>query len=208
MVETSVAVATPLDHGAADQEGQCQCRQGDNETARHHRGGGAGRHREIALAGAVPDHGAQDQPDDETGQQSAGEQGRDRDAGDGADGDQDQTGRDRFRSARRSPRASATRSPRVAPRSLHFREQHRGDRRHVGRLGAGDAGDEVHRHDQHEGQPASHVADQVGEEPHHDPRHAGHLDQQAEEDEQRHRRAVSGCDMPVSIRATSTESGM
>ena len=32
---------------------------------------------------------------------------------------------------------------------LHLREQHRRDRRHVGRLGARDAGDQIHRADQH-----------------------------------------------------------
>ncbi len=47
---------------------------------------------------------------------------------------------------------------------LHLGEQHRRDRRHVGGLRAGDAGDEIHRADQHVRQAAAHVAEQAREE--------------------------------------------
>ena len=47
---------------------------------------------------------------------------------------------------------------------LHLREQHRRDRRHVGRLGAGDAGDQIHRADQHVMQAAADMAEQARQE--------------------------------------------
>ena len=81
---------------------------------------------------------------------------------------------------------SATRSPGLAPRSFISGKQHRRHRRHVGGLGAGDARDQIHRADQHVREAAADMAEQAGQERHHRPRHAGHLDQQAEEDEQRH----------------------
>ena len=142
--------------------------------------------RALRRAGARPGHGAQDQPDDKAGHQPAGEQCRDRDPGDGADGDQDQAGRDRFglRARRRQQRHQVAASGTAC---LHLREQHRGHRRHVGGLRPGYARNQVHRADQHERQAAAHVAQQVRQEAHHDARHAGHLDQQTKEDEQRHR---------------------
>ena len=47
---------------------------------------------------------------------------------------------------------------------LHLGKQHRRDRGHVGGLRAGDAGDEIHRADQHVRQPAAHMAEQAGQE--------------------------------------------
>ncbi len=82
---------------------------------------------------------------------------------------------------------SATRSPGLAPRFFHFGKQHGRDGGHVGSLGAGNAGDQIHRADQHVMQSAAHMAEQAGEEGDHRARHAGHLDQEAEKHEQRHR---------------------
>ena len=90
---------------------------------------------------------------------------------------------------------------------LHLGKQHRRDRRHVGGLGAGDAGHQIHRAEQHVGEPAAHMAEQLGEEIDHRARHAGHLDQEAEEHEQRHRSRIR-CDMPSSMRPTTTVSGV
>ena len=63
----------------------------------------------------------------------------------------------------------AIRSPGLYAALDHLREQDRADGRHVGGLRAGNAGDQVHRADQHIGQPAAHVAQQVAQEAHHQP---------------------------------------
>ena len=85
--------------------------------------------------------------------------------------------------------SSATRSPGLAPRCFISGKQHGCDRGHVGGLGARDAGDEIHGANEDVVQAAAHMAEQGGEKTHHGAGHAGHLDQQAKEDEQRHRRA-------------------
>ena len=54
--------------------------------------------------------------------------------------------------------SSATRSPGLRAALLHLREQHRRDRRHVRGLRARDAGDEIHRADEHVGEPAADMA--------------------------------------------------
>ena len=83
--------------------------------------------------------------------------------------------------------SSATSSPPLGAALLHLGKQHRRDRRHVGGLGARDARHQIHRADQHILQAAAHMAEQARQEGDHGARHAGHFDQQAEEDEQRHR---------------------
>ncbi len=117
--------------------------------------------------------------------QTAGEQGRDRDARDGSDGDQHQGGRDRLAHGA-GGRQQRHQLALMEAAALHLGEQHRRHRSHVGCLRPRDAGDQIHRAQQHVGQPAAHMPQQRRQEPDHRPRHAGHLDQQAEEDEQRH----------------------
>ena len=83
--------------------------------------------------------------------------------------------------------SSATRSPPLAPRAIISGNSAGCDRRHVRRLRARNAGNQIHRADQHIGQSAADMAEQAGQKAHHGPRHPGHLDQHAEEHEQRHR---------------------
>ena len=106
MVETSVAVATPpttaprITNGSASAGSAIRKLRAISRTPTR---GGVAR---SSLRAPMPDHQAQDQPDHQTRQQAAGEQRRDRDAGDRADGDQDQAGRDRLglRAGRRQQR--------------------------------------------------------------------------------------------------------
>ena len=52
----------------------------------------------------------------------------------------------------------------VVAELLHLGKERRRDGGHVGGLRTGDAGDEIHRNDQHVVQPAANVAEEVGEE--------------------------------------------
>ena len=124
-------------------------------------------------------------------EQAAGEQRRDGHAGDGADDDQHQAGRDGFRHGGRGGELGRELAARHAA-AAHFGQQHRGDGGLVGGLGAGDAGDEVHGGDQHIGEAAALVADEGGEEFDHGAGDAGHFEQQAEDDEHRHREQLDG----------------
>ena len=138
----------------------------------------------VAIAPSTTQ--AQQKGEHDAGQQSAGEQRRDRDAGHRADGDEHEARRNGFGHC--APVAEAARPVAgLGAAPLHFRKQHRRDRRHVGGLRAGNAGDEIHRRDQHDstGRRARARAGSPGTPPW-PARHAGHFDQQAEKDEQRH----------------------
>ena len=105
---------------------------------------------------------------------------------DRADGDQHEARRDGLRHrARGGEQRHQLAGLRPAP--LHLRKQHGRDRGHVGGLGAGDAGHQVHGAEQHVGEAAADMADQRRHEVDQHAREPRHLDQQAEKDEQRHR---------------------
>ena len=128
----------------------------------------------------------QDQREHDGRQQAPREQRRDRNAGHGADGDEDEAGRNRFgQRAGRSQKRDEIAGLRAA--LFHLRKQHGGDGRHIGRLGAGDAGNEVHAGHQHVMQATAHRTEQARQKPHHRARHAGHFDEQAEKNEERNR---------------------
>ena len=191
MVETSVAVAMPSTTAARIRNGSASAgsattklvatlaRAGalDGRTGR--RRGSASRHTTTGSDGASTTPGSRPPVN------SAG----DRHAGHRADGDEHEARRNGFGHARRSPPAARPDRRGCAPRSLHFRKQHRRDRRHVGRLRAGNAGHQIHRAEQHIVTGRRAHGRSGWPESHHRARHAGHLDQQAEEHEQRHRRA-------------------
>ena len=122
----------------------------------------------------------------QAGQQAAGEQRRDRDAGHRADGDEDEARRNGL-GLRAGRGEEGDQIARLGAPRLHFRKQHRRHGGHVGGLRARDARDQIHRADQHVMQPAADMAQQARQERHHGARHAGHLDQEAQEHEQRHR---------------------
>ncbi len=135
---------------------------------------------------APPDHATQRQAEHHAREQPAGEEGGDRHAGDRSDGDQDEARRDGLclRAGRGEERDEVTR---LGAALFHLGEQHGSHRGHVGRLRPGDARHEVHGADEHIVQPAANMAQKARQEGHHGARHAGHLDEQTEEDEQRHR---------------------
>ncbi len=143
------------------------------------------RAADVLAAAAPPHQGAEHHTKHGAGQQAAGEQRRDRYAGHRADGDQHDGCRD-------GPGLRAGRGKQgqqvalIGAARLHLGEQHRGDRRHVRRLGARYPRDEIHRAHQHIGQAAPHAAQQAGQEADHGAGHPGHLDQQTQQDEQRH----------------------
>ena len=141
------------------------------------------------------------------GQQAAGEQRRDRHAG---------ATEPIVISTRLGGIVSAMRPGRRQQRDelaglvaalLHLGKQHRGHRRHVGGLGARDAGHEVHGAEQHVGEAAAHVAEQRwrGIPPSPWPCRSSRSG--------RPRKTNSGtdssirCDMPSSMRLTTTVSG-
>ena len=141
---------------------------------------------EVVVAVAPPDHDAEHDREHQGRQQAAGEQRGDRDAGHRADGDQHEARRNGF-GLRAGCGQQRHQIAGLGAALDHFGKQHRRNRGHVGGLRAGNAGDQIHRRDQHILQAATDVTEQAGEEADHGARHAGHLDQQAEEDEQRHR---------------------
>ena len=139
------------------------------------------------AARAPPGDDHQRQGRDERRQQTAGEQGGDRQARrHRADRDEHQARRDCLgHGARR--RQQRRQFARVGAAAAHLGEEDRRDRGHVGGLRSGNPRHQVHRAEEHVGQPASHMADQRGEEVDHHPRDSGHLHQHAEEHEHRHR---------------------
>ena len=141
---------------------------------------------EVFAAVAPPHQRRQRDRQHHAGQQAAGEQRRDRDAGHRADGDQHQAGRDGF-GLGAGGREQGDQIARLRAALFHFRKQHRCHRRHIGRFRARNARNQIHRADQHIVQAAADMAEQACQKRHHGARHAGHLDQQAKEHEQRHR---------------------
>ena len=111
---------------------------------------------------------------------------RDRHAGHRTYGDQDEARRNRLglRAGRGQQRDKLAR---LGAALLHLGKQHRRDRRHVGGLRARDPGDQIHPGNKNVLQAAAHVPQQARQEGDHGARHPGHFDQQAEEDEERHR---------------------
>ena len=184
MVETSVAVATPSHHCGANHERQRDRGHRDQQAAQNLRAARALHVRQVLVAIAPPHQRAQREPQHDGRQHPAREQGGDRDAGHRSDREQHQAGRNGFglRAGRGEQRDQVAL---LRTASLHLGKQHGRDRRHVRRLGPGDARYQIHRAHQHVVQPAAHVAQQVAQERDHRLRHAGHLDQQAEKDEQR-----------------------
>ncbi len=177
MVETSVAVATALDHRGADHERQRQRGQGDDEGADDLAAAGSLDVAEILAAIAPPHQRRQRDRQHHARQQAAGEQRRNRDAGHRADGDQHQARRDGL-GLRAGGREQGDEIAGLGAARLHFRKQHRRHRRHIGGLRARNARNQIHRADQHVMQSAADMAEQAGQKRHHGARHAGHLDQQ------------------------------
>ena len=142
--------------------------------------------REVFVAVTPPHHDAEHDCEHQTRQQAAVEERGDRYAGDRSDRDEDEARRDGF-GLRACCRQERDQIAGLGAALDHLGEQHRSDGGHIGGLRAGNARHQVHRRNQHVLQATAHVAEQAGEEADHGARHAGHLDQQAEEDEQRHR---------------------
>ena len=186
MVDTSVAVATPSTTVKRMTNGSASAGSATTKARATSASGRAADPGHVLVAVAPPDHDAQSDGQHQAWQQSAGEQRADRHPGDRADGDQHQAGRHGL-GLRAGGRQQCHQVAGFRAALDHLGEQRRRDGRHVGGLGAGNAGDEIHRAHQDIGQAASDVAQQRGQEIHHRPRHAGHLDQQSEEHEQRHR---------------------
>ncbi len=184
MVETSVAVAIPSMTAKRMTKGRISAGRAMMKVRAMMRRRGAAHAADVVVPRAVASEQREGDGEQQRGQQAAGEQRGDRNAGDGADGDEHERGRDRLAHRARC-RQQGDQLAFVDAAPFHLGKQHRRDGRHVGGLGAGDAGDEVHRAQQHVAEPAPDVAEQGGEEGDHRGGHAGHLYQQAEEDEER-----------------------
>src|ERR1700722_18693810 len=175
-----------LDHAVAGRDRQRQRRQRDEQGFCDLAAAGSGDVAEVLVTVAPPHQRRQGDRQHHARQQAAGEQCRDRDAGDRSDGDQHQARRNGF-GLRAGGREQGDEIARLGAAQLHFRKQHGSDGGHVGGLRARYARHQIHRADQHVMQPAPDMAEQARQECHHGARHPGHLDQQAQKDEQRHR---------------------
>src|SRR5690242_15914603 len=74
------------------------------------------------------------------------------------------------------------------PAALHFGKQRGRDGRHVGCLGPGDSGYEIHGRKEYVTKTPANMTNERGEEPDHGPGHTCYLDEEAQKDEKRYRK--------------------
>ena len=183
IVDTSTAVATPSTTAARMMKGRISAgTEMMNARADLCPGRALPGHDVVVTRPAVGDNG-ECQGEHGGGKKPTSEKCRDRDAGDRADNDQDDARRYGFGHGS-GCRQQRNKLSGLHTSSLHFRKQDRRHRRHIGGLGSGNAGNQVHRAEQHIRKTATNMTEQRCEKTHHRPRHACHVDQDAEKDEQ------------------------